>query len=255
MVTTTSNPIDSATLPQTTADESTQTTNGILEAHTPHNIPGSFSEEHAAARSGETLMATTKVYLPAQDNFQCAVTSAAKAYLPQGVAAYLHAVVIRSKVRPPPAPAIRHPRPRPRPSTSAPTPTLRQNSQFGAEIIKESASEATSLREAAPLCTLPYLPPHRTKARMPRSQTPPRILGVRRRADGGQSRGGTKTRLRTPGTEALSRRGARAQGEYTHEHGDTAGQVQVSGAARDAPSWYGGRKEWRECGGWSEAAS
>ncbi|KAJ6521005.1 hypothetical protein DFH09DRAFT_820968, partial [Mycena vulgaris] len=84
--------IDSATLPQTPADEWAQNTNGILEAHTPQNIPGSFPEEHAATRSGETLLATTKSYLPVQDDVQRSMTNAgqtAKAYLPQSVAAYL----------------------------------------------------------------------------------------------------------------------------------------------------------------------
>ncbi|KAJ6459206.1 hypothetical protein DFH09DRAFT_876278, partial [Mycena vulgaris] len=83
-------------LPQTPADEWAQNTNGILDAHetTTQNVPGSFTEEHAAARSGETLMATAKTYLPAQDDVQRAMTNAgqtAKAYLPQGVAAYLRA--------------------------------------------------------------------------------------------------------------------------------------------------------------------
>ncbi|KAJ6517089.1 hypothetical protein DFH09DRAFT_250560, partial [Mycena vulgaris] len=95
--TTISNPvpsIDSTALLQTPADKGAQNTNSILEAHetATQNVPGSFAEEHAAVRSGETLMATAKAYLPAQDDVQRVMTNAgqtAKAYLPQGVAAYL----------------------------------------------------------------------------------------------------------------------------------------------------------------------
>ncbi|KAJ6517079.1 hypothetical protein DFH09DRAFT_1332556 [Mycena vulgaris] len=82
--TTTSNPalsIDSAALPQTSADEWAQNTNGILDAHetATQNVKGSFTEEHAAARSGETLMAKAKSYLSAQDDVQRAMTKAGQA--------------------------------------------------------------------------------------------------------------------------------------------------------------------------------
>ncbi|KAJ6520994.1 hypothetical protein DFH09DRAFT_1426335 [Mycena vulgaris] len=57
-----------------------------------NQIERQLTREHAATRSGEALVATAKSYLPAQDDVQRAMTNAgqtAKAYLPQGVAAYL----------------------------------------------------------------------------------------------------------------------------------------------------------------------
>ncbi|KAJ6521788.1 hypothetical protein DFH09DRAFT_1097486 [Mycena vulgaris] len=90
--------IDSAALPQTPADEWTQNTNGILEAHdtaTLQNIPGSFPEKPAVARSGETLLATAKAYLRAMTN----AAQAAKSYLPQGVTGSRRSPSIQSHSR------------------------------------------------------------------------------------------------------------------------------------------------------------
>ncbi|KAJ6523100.1 hypothetical protein DFH09DRAFT_1330168 [Mycena vulgaris] len=105
--TTTPNPapnIDSATLPQTPSDEWAQNTKGRRTKPPPRRRTrgrmsrGGFPrnpQRHQQRRgAGETLMATAKAYLPAQDDVQRAMTSApqaAKAYLLQGVAAYLQA--------------------------------------------------------------------------------------------------------------------------------------------------------------------
>jgi hypothetical protein len=103
MTTTTPNlvpTIESTALPSTPADEWAESTHNMLAAHkssTPLEmpgppVPGAFPEEQAPERSGETLVDTAKLYLPAQDDVQRAMTNAgqaAKAYLPQSVASYL----------------------------------------------------------------------------------------------------------------------------------------------------------------------
>ncbi|KAJ7122231.1 hypothetical protein C8R44DRAFT_735937 [Mycena epipterygia] len=101
MTTATSVPtIDSATLPSP-ADDWAENTNSILGAHkvastpplTAPPVPGSFPDEAPPPqRSGETLMDSARAYLPAEDDVQRAMTNVgqtAKAYLPQGMAAYL----------------------------------------------------------------------------------------------------------------------------------------------------------------------
>ncbi|KAJ6528713.1 hypothetical protein DFH09DRAFT_1412623 [Mycena vulgaris] len=115
--TTISNPVHSID----SAAQGAQNTNGILDAHettTPpenaeENVPGWFPDEPAgapaAAQSGETLLATAKAYLPAQDDVQRAMTNAgqmAKAYLPQGVAAYLPSSSESNSDLTPPRPAF-----------------------------------------------------------------------------------------------------------------------------------------------------
>ncbi|KAJ6523105.1 hypothetical protein DFH09DRAFT_1421025 [Mycena vulgaris] len=116
----TSNPIPSID----SAAQGAPNTNGILDAHettTPpenaeENVPGWFPDEPAgapaAAPSGETLLATAKAYLPAQDDVQRAITNAAqaaKAYLPQGVAAYLPSSSESNSDLTPPRPAFATP--------------------------------------------------------------------------------------------------------------------------------------------------
>lgn len=95
--------IESTALPSTPASEWADSTNGVLAAHvtsTPLDPPGpdvpgafpGFDAEAPATNSEETMVDTAKAYLPAEADVQRAITNAgqtAKAYLPQGVAAYL----------------------------------------------------------------------------------------------------------------------------------------------------------------------
>ncbi|KAJ6459209.1 hypothetical protein DFH09DRAFT_1500451 [Mycena vulgaris] len=133
--TTTSNPvpsIDSAALLQMPADEWAQKTNGILEAHetATQNVPGSFTEEHEAARSGEMPMGTDKPCLPAQDDVQRATTNAADgegvlAAGRCGISLLLHlnqALTSHPCARhsPPPTAPLRTSAQKPKPAPSAP---------------------------------------------------------------------------------------------------------------------------------------
>jgi len=104
--------IESATLPQTPASEWAESTNNILNAHKPSTpldkpgppIPKAFPEEQAPEQGGETLVDTAKAYLPAQEDVQRAMANAAKAYLPERVAAYIPAS--ESELAPPRPPFL-----------------------------------------------------------------------------------------------------------------------------------------------------
>ncbi|KAJ7463977.1 hypothetical protein FB451DRAFT_1492032 [Mycena latifolia] len=97
--------IPSDALPQTPAGDWADSTNGVLGAHvtrTPVGTPGpdvpgafpnAFADEHRPGdatdmkQAQESLLESAKAYLPAQADVARAL-SGAKAYLPQGVAAY-----------------------------------------------------------------------------------------------------------------------------------------------------------------------
>ncbi|KAJ6521013.1 hypothetical protein DFH09DRAFT_1373192 [Mycena vulgaris] len=140
------------------------------ETATPKNIPGSFPEEPAAVRSGETLVATAKSYLPAQDNVQHAMTSAgqtAKAYLPQGFAAYLPSASSEpsSDLTPPRPPFATHDR------ASAQKPKLAPS----ARRTLTPPTSTTSARSCTPAAPPPCTP-------SPRSARASRRTSSRRRA-------------------------------------------------------------------------
>ncbi|KAJ7764388.1 hypothetical protein B0H16DRAFT_444648 [Mycena metata] len=92
--------IESTVLPSTPTNEWATDTNDVLNAHTKPAtplempgppIPGSFPDEPAPERSDATIVDTAKAHIPAEDQVQRAMTNAgqaAKAYLPQSVAAY-----------------------------------------------------------------------------------------------------------------------------------------------------------------------
>ncbi|KAJ7066886.1 hypothetical protein B0H15DRAFT_736080, partial [Mycena belliarum] len=92
--------IPSGALPQTPAGEWAESTHGVLDSHVtrtplgtpgpdiPGAFPGALAEETPPREAGDkTLLDTAKGYLPAQADVARAL-SGAKAYLPQGVAAY-----------------------------------------------------------------------------------------------------------------------------------------------------------------------